>query len=87
LLALFEGEDFDRCECRSIDVPTVFANSNEYWSPFLGGQGSAPTYCSSLSDERRSRLRDHLRAMLPVDRDGAIRLMARAWAVRGVKSS
>jgi hypothetical protein len=63
----------------------VFANFDEYWSPFLGGQGSAPTYCSSLSEEQRSRLRDHLRAALPVDRDGGIRLMARAWAVRGVK--
>jgi SAM-dependent methyltransferase len=87
LIALFEQQGFDRCECRSFDVPTVFANFDEYWSPFLGGQGSAPVYCNSLSDERRSRLRDHLRAKLPIDRDGAIRLMARAWAVRGVKSS
>jgi hypothetical protein len=85
LLALFEDGGFEGCECRSIDVPTVFANFDEYWSPFLGGQGSAPTYCSSLSEEQRSRLRDHLRATLPVDRDGGIRLMARAWAVRGVK--
>lgn len=85
LLALFEDGGFDGCECRSIDVPTVFANFDEYWSPFLGGQGSAPTYCSSLSEEQRSRLRDHLRAALPVDRDGGIRLTARAWAVRGVK--
>ncbi|HUC49534.1 MAG TPA: class I SAM-dependent methyltransferase [Xanthobacteraceae bacterium] len=87
LLALFEDGGFDRCECRNIDVSTVFGNFDEYWSPFLGGQGSAPTYCSSLSDERRSRLRDQLRATLPIDRDGAIRLTARAWAVRGVKSS
>jgi SAM-dependent methyltransferase len=87
LLALFEEGGFDRCECRSIDVPTVFANFDEYWSPFLGGQGSAPTYCGSLSEQRRSRLRDHLRATLPIGGDGAIRLMARAWAIRGVKSS
>jgi len=86
LLTLLEGGGFDRCECRTIDVPTVFANFDEYWLPFLGGQGSAPTYCSSLSDQRRSKLRDHLRATLPIDRDGAIRLTARAWAVRGVNS-
>jgi SAM-dependent methyltransferase len=86
LLALLADGGFDRCECRSIDVPTVFANFDEYWSPFLGGQGSAPTYCSNLSEQRRSRLRDHLRATLPIDRDGAIRLIARAWAVRGFKS-
>lgn len=86
LLSLFEASGFGRCECRAIDVPTAFASFDDYWSPFLGGQGSAPTYCSSLSDRQRSRLRDHLRAALPIQRDGSIRLMARAWAVRGVKS-
>jgi SAM-dependent methyltransferase len=86
LLALFDDGGFDRCECRSFDVPTVFGSFDEYWSPFLGGQGSAPTYCSSLSDDRRAKLRDQLRAALPIDRDGAIRLTARAWAVRGAKS-
>lgn len=85
LRVLFERGGFNRCECRSIDVPTVFANFDEYWSPFLGGQGSAPAYCSSLTDRHRSRLREHLRAALPTERDGAIRLNARAWAVRGVK--
>ncbi len=87
LLALFDDGGFDRCECRSFDVPTTFANFDAYWSPFLGGQGSAPTYCDSLSDDRRVKLRDQLRAMLPIDHDGAIRLTARAWAVRGLKSS
>ncbi len=87
LLALFEDGGFDRCECRSFEVPTVFANFDEYWSPFLGGQGSAPSYCSSLSDDRRSKLRDQLRATVPIDHDGTIRLTARAWAVRGVKLS
>jgi len=86
LLALFEAGGLDRSECRSIDVPTVFGNFDEYWSPFMGGQGSAPTYCNSLSEQRRSRLRDHLRAALPIERDGAIRLIARAWAIRGIKS-
>lgn len=85
LLALFEDGGFGRCECRSIDVPTVFANFDEYWSPFLAGQGSAPAYCSGLTERHRSRLREHLRAVLPIDRDGAIRLTARAWAVRGVR--
>jgi hypothetical protein len=37
----------------------------------------------SLTEARRQALRDHLRARLPVERDGAIELLARAWAVRG----
>jgi hypothetical protein len=85
LLALFNDGGFDRTECRPIDVPTVFKDFNDYWSPFLGGQGPAPTYCAALSEEKRSALREQVRASLPIDRDGTIRLIARAWAVRGVR--
>ena len=38
LLALFRDAGFERMECRVIDVPTVFENFDDYWSPFLGGQ-------------------------------------------------
>jgi hypothetical protein len=69
--------------CRAIDVPTVFRDFDDYWSPFLGGQGPAPGYAMSLDDEARTRLRENLRARLPVGDDGTIRLVARAWAVRG----
>jgi SAM-dependent methyltransferase len=85
LLALFRDAGFDQTECRVIDIPTVFKNFDDYWSPFLGGQGPAPTYCSTLDDERRAKLRERLRATLPIRRDGAIRLIARAFAVRGVR--
>ena len=54
-------------ECRSIDVPTVFKDFDDYWSPFLGGQGPAPTYCATLADEKRTALREKIRARLPVD--------------------
>jgi SAM-dependent methyltransferase len=85
LLALFADSGFERTECRVLDVPTVFKDFDDYWSPFLGGQGPAPTYCASLSDERRALLREQLRAALPMERDGSIRLIARAFAVRGVR--
>ena len=54
-----------------------------YWNPFLGGQGPAPSYAMSLSEERRVALRDRIRATLPIESDGSIPLIARAWAVRG----
>ena len=55
-------------------------------SPFLGGQGPAPGYAQSLSDERRAALRERIRAGLPAPAlDGSIPLVARAWAVRGVR--
>ena len=83
LLALFRNAGFDPTEWRVIDVPTVFKTFEDYWSPFLGGQGPAPTYCSALAEERRMKLRAQLRATLPVRHDGSIRLTARAFAVRG----
>jgi SAM-dependent methyltransferase len=72
-------------DVRSIDVPTHFRDFDDYWSPFLGGQGPAPSYAMSLSEERRSALRDYIRAHLPIASDGSIDLMARAWAVRGTR--
>lgn len=70
-------------DVRAIDVPTVFHNFDDYWSPFLGGQAPAPGYAMSLSEERRTALRERIRSHLRVESDGTIRLTARAWAVRG----
>jgi SAM-dependent methyltransferase len=83
LAELFQAAGLDQVEVRAIDVPTVFRDFDDYWSPFLGGQGSAPGYAMALDEERRAALRGHLRARLPTDADGAIHLTARAWAVRG----
>jgi SAM-dependent methyltransferase len=65
-----------------IEIPTVFADFDDYWQPFLGRQGAAPTYLASLNEARQSAVRENLRQRLP---DGPIALTARAWAVRGTK--
>lgn len=83
LADLFGGAGLDQVETRAIDVPTRFRDFDDYWSPFLGGQGPAPGYAMSLSEERRAALRDRIRANLPCGDDGSIALVARAWAVRG----
>jgi SAM-dependent methyltransferase len=82
LRALFAAAGLRAIAQRPIDVPTVFENFDGYWSPFLGGQGPAPTYCMSLPEDARVALRERLRASLPTDADGKIRLIARAFAVR-----
>lgn len=81
--ALFKRNDLHDVDVRPIDVPTVFSDFDDYWRPFLGGQGPAPGYAMGLPAERRDRLRDMIRDRLPIERDGRIRLTARAWAVRG----
>jgi hypothetical protein len=54
------------------------------WGPFLGGQGPAPGYATSLDEPGRAALREELRGRLPVAADGSMPLVARAWAVRGL---
>jgi SAM-dependent methyltransferase len=83
LEALVRGAGLVNVETRGIDVPTVFADFEDYWTPFEGGQGPGPGYCVALPPGRRDALRERLRETLPVETDGSIRLIARAWAVRG----
>jgi len=83
LTALFREVGLNSVAVRAIQIPTVFRDFDDYWLPFLGKQGAAPTYLASLDDERRDRIREALRARLAVSADGSISLMARAWAVQG----
>jgi SAM-dependent methyltransferase len=83
---LFADAGFVEIDCRAFDVPTVFHDFDDLWSPFLGGQGPAPTYCGTLAEEQRAALRERLRAALPIAPDGTIRLVARAFAVRGLRT-
>jgi SAM-dependent methyltransferase len=83
LAALFRATGLREVETRAIDVPTHFKDFDDYWTPFLSGQGPAPGYAVSLDYERQTILRDFIRGRLPKEKDGSIKLIARAWAVRG----
>ena len=86
LTALFDTAGLQRVQTASLEIETRFADFDDYWLPFLGGQGPAPAYAMSLDDAARTRLRERLRATLPVQAGGAIALTARAWAVQGVRA-
>ena len=81
LTAHFKVAGLVDVKVRSIDVPAHFVDFDDYWAPFTGGQGSAPTYVMSLDEGARAVLREAVRNALPVGVDGAIDLIARAWAV------
>jgi len=83
LEALWREAGMTEISSRAIDVPTIFRDFDDFWSPFLGGQAPAPGYAMSLDEGRRAILRERIRSMLPIEQDGSIRLVARAWAVRG----
>lgn len=82
LTELFAGAGLRGIAVTEIDIPTRFASFEDYWRPFLGGQGPAPGYTMSLDETARARLRDRLRERLPAAPDGSLSLTARAWAIR-----
>jgi SAM-dependent methyltransferase len=85
LAQLFEESGLSNVEARPIDIATDYRDFDDFWQPFLNGQGPAPGYVMSLSEQQRARLRERLFNSLPFAVDGSIPLVARAWAVRGVK--
>ncbi|TDD38998.1 class I SAM-dependent methyltransferase [Actinomadura sp. KC06] len=81
---LWADTGLDDIVVEPIEVATVFSDFDDYWRPFLGGQGPAPGYAMSLDEQHRNALRDLLHARLPACPDGSVALTARAWAVKGV---
>ena len=85
LRRLFAAADLSDVETSDITVDTTFSDFDDYWTPFLSGQGPAPGYCSSLAPADLDRLRDRLRDGLAPD-GGPIALTARAWVVKGIRA-
>jgi SAM-dependent methyltransferase len=83
LWRLFTQAGLQAVATRMIEVHTVFRDFDDYWSPFLGGQGPAPSYAMSRDEGQRAALRERIRSSLPIAADGSITLSAQAWAVRG----
>ena len=85
LAEVVQAAGFARVATRAIDAPTVFGDFDDYWAPFLSGEGPAPGYAMSLDLARRVALRERIRAGLPIGADGSIVLMARAWAAEWMR--
>jgi len=84
LIDIFNRVGFTQVEASPLEIVTHFVDFDDYWRPFLGGQGPAPTYVSKLDDKERNYLREALAHRLPVREDGSIVLTARAWASKGI---
>ncbi len=82
LEAAFADAGLENIAVRPLDITTRFENFEDYWSPFLLGQGSGPTYLAARDETIRGAIRERLRAALPANPDGSIVLAARALAVR-----
>jgi SAM-dependent methyltransferase len=84
LADLWRQQGLDDVREEPLTVALRFASFDDYWAPFLLGQGPAGAHAAGASPERQAALADRLRAALLGDGpDRAITLQGRAWAVRG----
>ena len=84
LEAVFTSAGLSQVEVTALDTVTVFENFDAYWQPFLSGEFPAPHYLKSLSATQQTAMKEALQSALPIAEDGSIKLIARAWGVRGV---
>jgi ubiquinone/menaquinone biosynthesis C-methylase UbiE len=81
---MFVDSGLRQVKWRAIEIATIFTSFEDYWRPFLGGVGPAPSYVMSLLESQRMALKEQLLVRLPIAADGTISLVARAWAVQGI---
>jgi SAM-dependent methyltransferase len=68
-----------------LTIRMEYAGFEDFWGPYLGGQGPGGEYVVGLDAAARERLREHVhRAYLDGEPDGPRSYAASAWAVRGV---
>jgi len=84
LVRAWREQGLDPVEDTSLAIEQSFASFDDYWQPFLLGQGPAGVYATSLPEPRRDALRARLCTRLGY---GGFTLTARAWAVRGIVSA
>lgn len=83
LIKVFENANLIDVESDKLDIETVFKNFDDYWNPFLGLQGPAPSYLSSLNSELQEDLKNLIKDRLQTESDGSIKLLGRAIAIKG----
>ena len=82
--AFWRAQGLREVEEAPLTVPLQFTSFDDYWAPFLLGQGPAGACVAGLSKERQAALEQRLRKRLLGDRaDGPLQMHARAWAVKG----
>ncbi len=87
LAAAFTRAGLGDVHVAALEIPTVFADFDDLWTPFLGGQGSAPSYLATLNEPTKDAVREAVRDRVTAEPDGSIPLVARAWAARGAAES
>ena len=66
----------------AVEARAAYEDFDDAWLPFTEGVGPAGTYCASLPEAERDRLREPFRRRLGSP-SGPVELTARAWVARG----
>jgi SAM-dependent methyltransferase len=84
LAALFRQKGLENVEETPLTVMLPFPSFDDYWAPFLLGQGPAGAYVAKLPKDRQAALAERLRKrVLGGTPDHPLEMQARAWAVKG----
>jgi SAM-dependent methyltransferase len=88
LAALFRQKGLEDVEETPLMVMLRFASFDDYWAPFLLGQGPAGAYVAKLPKARQAALSERLRKrVLGGTPDHPIEMQVRAWAAKGTVPS
>ena len=82
LVGLFEAAGLGLAATTGFEVEASFCDFDELWAPFLTGQGPAPGFVARLDESEQALFKEGLAEAIPLDADGSIHLLARAWAIR-----
>ncbi len=84
LMRAWQQAGFVEVEETTLTIRMDFESFDDYWAPYVGGDGPYAAFVSTLDDKARSTLTDAVRrAYLSGMDDGSRSFAASAWAVRG----
>ena len=84
LAGFFRQAGLVEVEEQSLTIRMDYANFEDYWQPFLAGQGPVGAYFTNLEPALQARLKEAVRdAYCSGSPDGPRSLTASAWAVQG----
>lgn len=81
LAELFVRAGLRGVEATALVATVVHASFEDWWGPFTLGVGPAGAYVAGLEADRRAKLRERCRELLPT---APFELAARAWTARGL---
>ena len=84
LAGLFHEAGLVDVETQSLTIRMDYADFEDYWQPFLGGQGPVGSYFANLAPALKAQIKEAVRdAYCSGSPDGPRSLTASAWAVQG----